>query len=536
MNIPGLIAVIVFYIAILAIGVYYGKKTSKSQSKEAVLVADRSLGTVVSFFTITATMVGGGYINGSAEVAAWYGILQTQAPVGYTLGLIIGGIFYAPKMRSEGYITMFDPFQLKYGKKIGGLLFIPQLLGDLFWSASILAALGATISIILEINSTLAIVLSAAVAIFYTFLGGLYSVAYTDVIQLICIAVGLTFAFPFALAHPAVDISRVSHSWRGTIPEKTIFSYIDIYLMAIFGGIPWQALFQRVLACKNVRVAMTSSLLASVFAFALAIPPIIMGIAGAAANWNETSYNGTIPFPDDMKSFILPMALNYLTPLPVAVMGIGAISAAVMSSADSCVLSTSSVVTKNIYQDIFRPQASQNELKWVLRCSIVVSGVMGMLIAIFSDTIYGLFILCADLMYVVLFPQLTLILWMPKSNSYGCLAGYFVSFILRLLSGEPVLGLPPAIFYPGYDSDTGLQMFPFRTFLMLMGTLCIVLVSLTSHYLFHREIIPRRYDVLKCLRQRTIVRRHTINLGTLQPDDDTNTGVELDKQASSPLM
>ena len=55
---------------------------------------------------------------------------------------LVGAIFYAPKMRDEGYITMFDPFQLKYGKKMGGLLFIPQLLGDLFWSASVLAALG----------------------------------------------------------------------------------------------------------------------------------------------------------------------------------------------------------------------------------------------------------------------------------------------------------------------------------------------------------------------------------------------------------
>ncbi|KAK3775242.1 hypothetical protein RRG08_044593 [Elysia crispata] len=536
MNIPGLIAVIVFYIAILVIGIFYGKKTSKAKSREAVLVADRSLGMVVSFFTITATMVGGGYINGSAEAAAWSGILQTQAPVGYTLALIIGGLFYAPKMRREGYITMFDPFQLKYGKKIGGLLFVPQLLGDLFWSASVLAALGATISIILEINATLAIIISAAVAIFYTFLGGLYSVAYTDVIQLLCIAVGLVVAFPFALNHPAVDTSRVSESWEGTIPGNTIFAYIDVYLMAIFGGIPWQAFYQRVLACKNVRVATVSTLLSSGFAFALAIPPVIMGIAGAAANWNETDYNGTIPFPDEMKSFILPMTLNYLTPLPVSIMGIGAISAAVMSSADSCILSTSSVVTKNIYQDILRPKASQKELAWVLRISILVSGALGTLIAIFSETIYGLFILCSDLMYVVLFPQLTLILWMPQSNSYGCLAGFFVAFALRLLSGEPVLGMAPVILFPGYDHENGLQMFPFRTFLMLIGAAFIVVVSLLTHHLFHRGIIPRRYDVLKCLRNRTISRRYTINAAMLQEADDADKNIEMEKQASSPLM
>ena len=37
-----------------------------------------------------ATMVGGGHINGSAEAAAWGGILQSQGPIGYTLALLIG--------------------------------------------------------------------------------------------------------------------------------------------------------------------------------------------------------------------------------------------------------------------------------------------------------------------------------------------------------------------------------------------------------------------------------------------------------------
>lgn len=59
-----------------------------------------------------------------------------------------------------------------------------------------------------------------------------------------------------------------------------------------------------------------------------------------------------------MRSYILPLALHYLTPLPVAIIGIGAISAAVMSSCDSTILSSSSVFTKNVYHDIVRRQVS----------------------------------------------------------------------------------------------------------------------------------------------------------------------------------
>ena len=50
---------------------------------------------------------------------------------------------------------------------------------------------GSTISIIMDINNTLSIIISAVIAILYTFLGGLWSVAYTDVVQLLCIGIGL---------------------------------------------------------------------------------------------------------------------------------------------------------------------------------------------------------------------------------------------------------------------------------------------------------------------------------------------------------
>ncbi len=45
-------------------------------------------------------------------------------------------------MRSRGYVTMLDPFQQLYGKRMGGLLFVPALMGEIFWSAAILSALG----------------------------------------------------------------------------------------------------------------------------------------------------------------------------------------------------------------------------------------------------------------------------------------------------------------------------------------------------------------------------------------------------------
>ena len=56
--------------------------------------------------------------------------------------IIIGGVLFASPMRNAGYITMLDPLQHQFGDRMGGLLFIPALCGEIFWSAGILAALG----------------------------------------------------------------------------------------------------------------------------------------------------------------------------------------------------------------------------------------------------------------------------------------------------------------------------------------------------------------------------------------------------------
>ena len=76
-------------------------------------------------------------------------------------------------------------------------------------------------------------------------------------------------------------------------------------------------------------------------------------------DWNATSYtkltvNGTL-FADDAPR-LLPLVLQYLTPQAVSFIGLGAVSAAVMSSADSSVLSASSMFARNIYKMIFRPK------------------------------------------------------------------------------------------------------------------------------------------------------------------------------------
>ncbi|CAG2068807.1 unnamed protein product, partial [Timema podura] len=71
--------------------------------------------------------------------------------------------------------------------------------------------------------------------------GGLYSVSYTDVLQLVCIVIGLVISVPFAYYHPAVKHDSLETvDWVGTLAPEDVGIWLDTLLLLIFGGIPWQ--------------------------------------------------------------------------------------------------------------------------------------------------------------------------------------------------------------------------------------------------------------------------------------------------------
>ncbi|XP_065061170.1 high-affinity choline transporter 1-like isoform X2 [Rhopilema esculentum] len=511
-NVVGIIGIAVFYLLILVLGIWAGCKKSKHQENgeqhdesNEVMLAGRSIGLFVGCFTMTATWVGGGYINGTAEAVYKYGLTWAQSSWGYSLSLCFGGFLFAKIMRRRGYVTMLDPFQDRYGIRVGGLMYIPAFLGELIWSAATLNSLSATISIVMNISRELSVAASACIAVFYTFLGGLWSVAYTDVAQLICMFIGMWLTIPFALTHKAVTpISQTKQTWVGDQSWEwgSFGNWMDNALLLIFGGIPWQVYFQRVLSSKTHKRAQYLSFAASVGCLIMAVPSILIGAIGKSTDWEQTGFNSVAERDSNgsmiiKPSMIMPMVLQYLTPTWASFVGLGAVSAAVMSSVDSSVLSASSMYAHNIYKTIFRQRASDKEVIWVIRASIIVVGALATAIGLTVESIYGLSYLCSDIIYVVLFPELLCVLYFGYSNTYGALFGYIMGFLLRLLGGEPLINMPAVIKYPLYkETKNGsfIQNFPFRTLNMVITLFCIVFGSLLAQVVF-KYCLSLKFDI-----------------------------------------
>ncbi|XP_044202371.1 high affinity choline transporter 1-like [Thunnus albacares] len=545
LNVPGLVVMAVFYLLILGTGIWASMRSKREEKKctgdgmEITLLAGRNINLLVGIFTLTATWVGGGFILGIAEATynPTLGAVWALMPVPYVLTFFLGGFFFAKPMRENNYVTMMDPFQQKYGNFLSSALIFPALVADVLWVARTLVSLGGTMSVILDLSYVYSIIISSVVAIIYTLLGGLYSVAYTDVIQLILIFVSLWVCVPFLLTNPhSLDISLTAYNetfqapWVGTVKLDEAGKWFDDFMLLALGGLAYQAFYQRILSASSYTQAQVTCFASSAFCLVLGIPSVLVGAVAASTDWNSTLYGLPTPYDRDQAGSILPIALQFLTPPYISVIGIGAVAAAVMSSMDSALLSSASLFSSNIYKNIIRKQASDREMQWVIRISVVVVGLAGTALTFLDSSVLVFWLVGVDMSYTIMFPQLVCILFFKVSNGYGATVGYLMGIIMRVLSGEPLIGLPPAIRFPGcrLDAEGKLtQFFPFRTAIMIISLVSILLFSWLASIVFNKGLLSERWDVYKIKRKQKPTAKATEDKRTNSDNEEPSVSKQL---------
>lgn len=96
---------------------------------------------------------------------------------------------------------------------------------------------------------------------------------------------------PFAWSNPKVQsLSDMEVDWIGEVQSQEYWTYLDYGLLLIFGGIPWQVYFQRVLSSKTAGRAQLLSYVAAVGCILMAIPPVLIGAIAKATRKSNTLY------------------------------------------------------------------------------------------------------------------------------------------------------------------------------------------------------------------------------------------------------
>jgi high affinity choline transporter 7 len=497
-----LLTIALMYASFFAVGWLAARKI-KAGTAADFIIAGRAMPLWVATLTMTATWVDGGYLLGTAEGVYKSSLASgIQGGVCYGVSLILGGLFFARRMRACGFTTLVDPFEARFGKRWAAVLSVPAMAAETFWSAELLVALGSTFGVVLGTDLTTAILVSAVVVTLYTMIGGMWSVAYTDVFQLSLVVLGLAVALPPAL-HAVGGLHAAWATYASARPDQSsllpplaahgafwtrqsIVSWWDVSLMLMLGGIPWNCYFQRVLACQTPGRAQWHSILSGVLTIGLTVPPLLLGLCVFAYAWPADLAARLAVQPADA----LPLLFKHMVPPLVGLLGLGAIVGAVTSSFSSSILSAASMFGWNTCKRLLWPDLSLPVLKRVLRGSIAVLGGAAVILALKVESVQALWFFTSDLVFVLLFPQLVCALFDRKANLAGSCAAFAVSLVLRLGGGEPLFGIAPIIPYPQimsavvpldvarwYDPQTGALLFPFKTLAAATGMVLLPVVS-----------------------------------------------------------
>jgi sodium/proline symporter len=439
---------ILYLTFLLGVGVWTFKF---NKTQEDYLLAGRKLGPWVTAFSERASGESAWLLLALPGAAITVGLSESWAVVGIILGIIASWFLIAEKLReeTEKYDALTIPQYLH--RKFDDHSNIIRLFSSviiafffLFYVSAQFHASGKVLNSLFELGPVTGISIGAAIIIVYTLMGGFYAVAWTDLLQGI-LMIGTLIILPIAgyieLSESGMTLSdglakadSIFHNNNGSFfggKEKMAA------VVATLGGLSWGLgylgqphlviRYMAIRSSKDVKVARK-------IAIAWAIP----GITGAfliglvALLYFGPEYFLTI----DPEQAMPLLASKLLHPILAGLFISGAV-AAMMSTADSQLLVSTSAVTEDFYHQYLGNQLSEKSLVKMSRIMIVVLGLIAYGIAIFSEIqgkkIFGVVSYAWSGLGSAFGPALVMTLWWKKTTRQGVIAGLIVGFLTTVI-------------------------------------------------------------------------------------------------------
>ncbi len=440
--------VIAYLVITVVVGLLLGQRI---KSASDFLIAGRNLGLILTTSSLAAVQIGAGVILGGAELGAASGIWPGMwFGVGCGGGLILAGLFVAPRLRKRGGFVPLDFYSERFGENRwirvwAWLSNIPSLLG--IFVAQILAA-GSVMSIF-GMSRTTAILICGVVVMLYSVMGGMWSVAVINLMQVSIIVIGIPLVAVMACLHlpEAGTVSLYQVFSTPFVPvgmgSRAIFIIVP-FLIAI--SVSYDA-YMRYQAAKSEAVARWGCILGGV---------IVMGISFCAGLVGAV---GRHLYPELSDADVLSHTVTQLLHPVVAGVVVSALLAAALSTANCLLVSLAGTFTRDLYNMVLHPGESLDELKSskaLSRGVIVGALLVGLLIAFHATGILDTMIIFNyPYMGSLLVPLLGGVLWSGATRQ-GAWAAIIVGGLIGVASF--MVGAVPGPWRDAFNSDLGLMV------------------------------------------------------------------------------
>ena len=365
--------VIIYWIISVAIGIYAAKWVHNSKD---FAVAGRRLPMYVVTATVFATWFGSETVLGIPATFIKDGFSGVIAdPFGSSLCLILVGLFFARPLYRMNLLTIGDYYRKRYSRPVEMLTTICIVVSYLGWVGAQIKALGLVFNVVSEgqVTQQWGMIIGASTVLVYTMLGGMFSVAITDLIQMVIIVLGMLY-IGWEVSGIAGGVGTVvehaANAGKFNIlpaPElKDILWFLAAWITMMLGSIPQQDVFQRVQSAKDENTAARSSILGGCLYFCFAFIP--MFLAYSASLIDPKMVEGYLK--GDTQLILPSLILSPIVPIFAQIMFFGALLSAIKSCASATLLAPSVSFSENILKGFF-PEITDKQFLKLMRIVLV---------------------------------------------------------------------------------------------------------------------------------------------------------------------
>jgi len=366
-----LIIITTYFLVMIAIGLVSRRE---AKGTDDFLVAGRKGSSLFITGSLLATIVGGSATVGMAGLGFTRGLTGAWWLLVGSIGLVILGLFLAKKVRNLALYTLPELVGKQYDRRMAlatSLLIVIAWVGIV--AGQIIAA-GQILSVVGVGNPLLWMVLFTIVFVTYTLLGGQYAIIRTDTLQTVIIFIGIFggLALLFSNLGGWSGLKSSLSPEQFAFPTSSQFSGIELIKLLLLVGLAYVVgpdMYSRLFCAKDSRTAR-----ASVFWAALFIVPLAFGIT-------LIGMGAAVLFPQILPEQAFPMMIKEILPPFMGSIVLAALLCAVMSSADTTLLSASTILVVNIV-GWFKPALSEGKILSLSRWGVVALGICSLVLAL----------------------------------------------------------------------------------------------------------------------------------------------------------
>lgn len=368
---PELVIIIVYFLAMIAVGLWSRRKAREADD---FFVAGRKGSALFITGSLVATIIGGSATVGVAGLGYSRGLTGVWWLLVGSIGLVFLGVFLAKKVREYGLYTLPEMVEKLYDRRVASVASILIVIAWLGVIAGQIIAAGQIMSVLGIGSPLLWMLIFTATFVFYTLIGGQYANIRTDLVQAIVIFIGI-FGGVTLLVTDLGGLGGLKSSlppeWF-SFPVSTTFGGYDLIALLLLVGLTYVVgpdMYSRIFSARDSKVARISVFWTAGIIIPFSFAVTIMGM-GASVLFPQISAEQA--FPTLIKEFLPPFIGGLI---------LAALLSAVMSSADSCLLSASTILSIDIVGQ-FRPSLKREQLLLLARWGIVFLGAGSFVLAL----------------------------------------------------------------------------------------------------------------------------------------------------------